>query len=286
MKMEVLSHKTIHQPIVKVSDLIMVSLKNKKNDLLYHIILGLVKTCFDTYISTIRLTAQEPKFPLQAHILCRTIIDSIFTVVYILEKPESRAKAYEKAHYREMREEYERLRQKYHACPEWTSYLAGMQAYMDLLETTSGISSSEKADLKKIDHWPIPSHIKDMNKKKDPLINPKNLRFLREFYKWKYGRKSAWSHMQYSGILMGAGRDCISAENYEKFGSDAVAEASIYLAMLLSEVESHFHFGTEQDLRETWTILSEYFPEAKEYYEDRYSVLLSTNDVRSQRSSS
>ena len=47
--------------------------------------------------------------------------------------------------------------------------------------------------------------------------------------------------------------------------------------MIASEIEASLKLGCNQDLKYIWTIVGDYFKEAKDYYEDRFSKLLQFN---------
>ncbi len=59
-----------------------------------------------------------------------------------------------------------------------------------------------------------------------------------------------------------------------KFESDAVYKSILYLVMIISEIEVVSDIGIKQDIKYIWTIFGNYWEEAKEFYDKRFSALL------------
>ena len=53
----------------------------------------IVAGCFQTYKATRKLVAKDPKYPTQAHILNRSLLDSIFVIEAFLEDSKKYPKA-------------------------------------------------------------------------------------------------------------------------------------------------------------------------------------------------
>jgi hypothetical protein len=82
--------------------------------------------------------------------LARTILDSLFTVVFLFEDLPTRIKWYLKSGWRELFEEHQRCRKTYDADPAWSTWLAKQSAILDQMKVDWGISSDEQANPSKI----------------------------------------------------------------------------------------------------------------------------------------
>jgi hypothetical protein len=139
------------------------------------ILLSMVKITENTYRSIRYLCADRPEdasrkleFAVSVPPLARTILDSIFTIVYLFADPNSRLEWYYKSGWREAREEYERYKQAYGNDPDWAEYLGWLRAFVDTMQQDWNITDIEAADPKKIKWWPNPGRmITDSNTSDD-----------------------------------------------------------------------------------------------------------------------
>ena len=84
-----LEFKVVNDPLERVANHIMQRLEHeaqKRQD--FHFVLwGLLSTCFETYKAIRKLVGDDPKYPMQAQVLGRSMIDAFFNVATLLEKP-------------------------------------------------------------------------------------------------------------------------------------------------------------------------------------------------------
>lgn len=227
--------------------------------------------CFQTYKAVRKLVAKDPKYPAQAHILNRSILDSLFVIEAFLEDPLKYPRAYALAGYRMIWEEYTREVQKYGKDPNWGEYLAEKVKLLEFSAKTYALSEGErKTPQKDIPYWPIPSKML-----KNKIFSKERHLFLKELYDWHYGWESALSHFQWGG--MSATVFSNSPEHHwhpGKFESDAVYKSVLYLLMIVSEIGAVAEIGIKQDIKYIWAVVGSYWEEAKEFYDKRYSNLL------------
>lgn len=245
----------------------------------YFFITNLLKFSFQTYRVTTRLVADtaEEKFPLQAHILSRSIIDALYTVVALLDDP-SNTRRYEVAGFRKFWESYKKEENEtYVDSPEFKAMFASKKEEMVKLAKSLKLTSEEEANPRKILHWPLPSQM--IKEKDSPIpLSPKRMEFLREIYKWHYTEPSGVVHGDWIGIVM-----TVFASHPEKhwepgkYESDAVYIGILFLLIMLSEVEISKSYGCKEDLQSLWKILGEVNWEVNEYYKMRYEELLTTS---------
>jgi len=272
-KPEPLDSKIVNQPLEEVINQVISKLdnENKKPNNFYFILKGLLNTSFLTYKAIRKLVEKDPKYPAQAHILGRSLIDTLFIIGMLVEKPLEYSRKYELAGYRVMWEEYDRELKRYRNDPKWKPYLDEKKKFFNASAELFGLSEDEKVNpSKQIKYWPIPSRML-----KSKMVCNGKQRFLEEVYSWRYGQSSEWSHQAWGGMAAG-----IFAKMPEyhwhpgKFESDAVYTGILFLLMILSEIEAACNYGLKQKLRYIWTILNSYFGESENYYHLRYNGLL------------
>jgi len=270
---ENLDFKLVNQPLEEVKDKIFARLKEvKKSAGNFHFLLeGLLFNSFQTYKAIRKLVVEDPKYPTQGHILSRSLIDILFSILVLTEKPEEYSRWYEMAGYREAWEEHDREIKRYGNNPEDKPYLDEKKRFLDAFAQRLDLSSDERTKpTEKIKYWPIPSQILKSN-----IVNSQKQAFLKEVYYWRYGQISEWSHQQWSGMAMGIFADKPEVHWHPgKFESDAVYAGILFLLMILSEIEASCQYGFNQKLKYIWTILGSCFEEARDYYKLRYSSLL------------
>lgn len=277
---EKVDFKLINKPLEEVYNSIISKLDKENRELknFYFILKGLLTTSFNTYKAIWKLVATEPKYAMQAHILNRSLIDALFTIIALTENPEENARKYEKAGYRINRENYEREKNRYSSDTKWQGLLKEKEKYLEFTVKLLKLSTDEIDNPKStIDYWPNPYQlikIAQSDKPKIPL-SPEKQEFLDEICKWRYSEISDWAHIGWSGMAMGIFATMPEHHWYPgKFESDAVASGILFLLMILSEIEASCRYGEIQKLRYTWTILNSFFGEAKDYYDLRYDSLL------------
>jgi len=231
----------------------------------------IVAGCYQTYKSIRKLVAKEPKYPTQAHILNRSLLDSVFVIEAFSEDPGKYPKAYALAGYRMIWEEYTKEVKKYGNDPNWNEYLADKGKLLKFSAQIYQLSEDERnSPRKNIPYWPIPSKML-----RNRIFSNRRHLFLKELYDWHYGWESALSHFQWGG--MSASVFSSLPENHwhpGKFESDAVYKSILYLLIIVSEIEAVSVIGIKQDIKYLWTIVGSYWEEAKEFYDKRFTDLL------------
>ena len=271
---ELLDFKVINEPLENLLERTINTLEREArkqfsefNFLAEKIVAG----CFQTYKAIRKLVAKDPKFPTQAHILNRSILNSLFVIEAFSENPEKFPKAYALAGYRMIWEEYTKEYQKYEHDPNWNEYLADKEKLLEFSAKIYNLSEDEQnSPIKYIPYWPIPSKML-----RDKIFSKSRQVFLKELYDWHYGWESALSHFQWGG-MSAAVFSSLPEHHWHpgKFESDAVYKSILYLVMIISEIEVVSDIGIKQDIKYIWTIFGNYWEEAKEFYDKRFSALL------------
>jgi hypothetical protein len=238
---------------------------------------ALVRANFNTFRSIRFLCAdgddggRRPEFALSAGPLNRTILDSLFTVVFALENLPARSTWYFRSGWREIREEHDRTRERYGSDRNWAGWLTGHATMVKTLQEQLGISEAEAENPRLIKWWPTPGQMKN-----DSGTSQDRRDYLSYLNDWFYKQLSAESHMTWPGLVMRSAPLMPRSEaaghkwKLEKQRSDNFGVAVVLMLTLLSEIELELRYGLDARLKYVWGVLNSYYGMAKELYEHRY----------------
>jgi hypothetical protein len=229
----------------------------------------------NTYRTIVFICSEEQEagrrleFSLSCTPLLRTILDSVFSIVYLLQDVPVRTTQFYRGGWREMREELDRYSGKYGTDPNWSEWIAKLTGVVDGLKADLGISPAEEANLRKaIQYWPIPSQML-----RDSGLDTDRRTFLEYLTDWFYRELSADSHLSMTGLarrsvaLLEDKTECLI-----KHRSDCVMVAAILLLALLSEIQLEAQWpDIKPRLEYVWTILGSLWDVGKEIYDMRYA---------------
>jgi hypothetical protein len=165
-------------------------------------LLGTVKITENTYRSTRHLCADKPEdvsrkleFAVSVPPLASTILDSLFTVVYLFDDVDNRVGWFRGSGWREMFEEHKRYQEAYGREAAWAEYLDLQRAFLDHDQHELNITDKEVDDLKKIKWWPNPGKMIC-----DGGTTDDRTRYLSYLNDWFYKTLSSDSHLSWSGF--------------------------------------------------------------------------------------
>ncbi len=241
-------------------------------------LLGTVKIVQTTYNSIRYLAADLPansdrklEFAISIPPLARTVLDSLFTIIFIFNDPQARIVWYHKSGWREFFEEHERYKATYSSDPKWADYLSWQETLVNYTRREWGITEEEANNPRRnISWWPNPGKMIS-----DPDTSEERRVYLRYLNDWFYRSLSADSHLSWPGFARRSAFFLNQDEEnrinlLKKYKSDAVMTTIALILSLLSEIESEFHFSRAERLKYIWNIISGFSGEAKELYELRY----------------
>jgi hypothetical protein len=271
-----LDFKVINEPLEGVFRTIVDALKREAVDPYgFHFLLqNLLTTNLTTLRAVVRLIDQEKKtrYPFQAYLLARSIVDSLFTIVALKTDPKQRSRHFELAGYRFLLEKRQREMTRYGDAAEWQNYQKEQEKFLDAYAKSHDLTPPGETDPRDLPHWPIPSQ---MLRGKDIAFSSEDREFLEEVHVWNYVELSSYEHLNWSGV--GLSLFAASPEAHwipGQLESRVAYTCMLFMLMLLSEVEAFKKYGVAQELRYIWGILGGYADEAKEYYTTRYSKIL------------
>ncbi|MDA8100216.1 MAG: hypothetical protein M0042_11395 [Nitrospiraceae bacterium] len=227
--------------------------------------------CADVPVDSVR----KPEYALSASPLARTILDALFTVVFIFDDLSENTTWYYKSGWKEYKAELDRYRLAYSADPVWTEYLRRSEQLLDALTRQFRIVPDEIRDPGRITWWPTPSQMAAYSR-----LSEERQRYLQYLNDWFMRELSQDSHLSWPGLARRSGpllaRDLLadSTSSLLKQKSDVMAVSTVLLLALLSEIEIEFHFGLVERLMYLWGILNSYFQVSSEIFSLRYSARL------------
>jgi hypothetical protein len=220
-----------------------------------------LRTADMTYRSVRWLCAEVPPDPdrrleycLSVPPLNRTILDNLFTVLFILEDLPSRCDWYYKASWREERIELERYKQEFGNLPEWQDWLARAQAHSDFGITFLGLTAHEVANPHPMTKWLNAGSM--VNYKLSPAKPIPPIRaFMRYLNDWFYADLSQQTHLGGAGLMKRStplllDKNDPQREHALKRNRKAWSCQTITLILALaSELERYFRFGLVDRLK-------------------------------------
>ncbi|HEV7920010.1 MAG TPA: hypothetical protein VGR02_04380 [Thermoanaerobaculia bacterium] len=215
--------------------------------------------------------ARKLQYTLSAPPLARTILDALFTVVFLFEDLHERTSWYVRAGWREMEEKRSRFQSAYGSEPSWHEYLSSYGAVVAEDRELWSISDAEIADLKRLKYWPTPG------KMSEACASEERRKYLRYLNDWFYRELSQDSHLSWPGLWRRGGYFLFPKPSneertiLEKVRSDNLSIAVILLLALISEIELELRLGLADRAKYVWGILVPYAGEAKEIYDLRYN---------------
>jgi hypothetical protein len=253
------------------------------------LILMIVKTANVTYRSVRYLCAEKPPDPfrrpeysMSVSPLNRTILDNLFTLLFIFEDLQARCIWYFKADWRESRLELDRYQAEFGSNPKWQDWLGQLTAYSKAGEEIFHLSPAEIANPQTILRWPNPGRMVNYG------VSPKSRTaparpYLKYLHDWFYADMSQQAHLGGGGLAKRAGFLLYKLNDPEKdrlllqSRRSLVGQTVTLMLALASEIEIYFEFGLRERLNYVWGLAGPSLEIAKELHEKRYAKLLAEN---------
>jgi hypothetical protein len=218
--------------------------------------------------------ARKLHYALTAPPLVRTLLDALFTVVFLFEDLPERTSWYVRAGWREMEQKRIRFAKAYGDDPKWAEYLREYGNLVSSDQKLWGITEADAAQLKQIKFWPTPAQMINA------CQSAERREFLEYLHDWHYREMSQDSHLSWPGLWRRGGYFLSAKPSDElrdvlqKFKSDNLSMTVILLLSLLSEVQMELGLGLGERAKYIWGILCPYAGEAEEVYRQRYQERL------------
>jgi hypothetical protein len=242
---------------------------------------GTIAVTENTY-HTVRILCADPhphpsvrrEFVVSVPPLARTVLDSLFTVVFLFEDLPSRIKWHLKSSWREITAETDRYRRAYGSDPTWSQWLSQRKAFLDQMKVDWKITTEEQANPAIIPWWPTPGQMKRHNDTSQTRTD-----YLSYLDDWFYKELSSDSHLSWPGLAKRSmhffnkdreHRD----QDLDKFRSDCFTVTVALALAVLSEIQVELGYDLKERLKYIWGILNPGFLMVRELYEYRYEKLL------------
>ena len=217
--------------------------------------------------------SRRPEFAISVPPLARTLVDTLFNIVFLFENPGAHIRWYWRSAWREYREDLDRYKESYGSDACWSEWISNFEKAVEkfrepwFVETEAGAND--------VRYWPHPGQML-----KAAELSAQGREFLRYLNDWFYKDLSRSSHLSGSGLIVRSFTLFEYPENPHRDdslarvkGSSVFTVVTLFLA-ILSEIEGKLRFGLTPRMEYLWGLLKAYSEEARDLYEKRYSALL------------
>ena len=123
----------------------------------------------------------------------RQLMDMYFNIIYITDDFPSRALDYELYGYRQAREQYDQVLQRFGNLPKWQQYFEDQRGFLKTMERYLPITEEQRTDPSTIRYWVGPSKLAKRQTKSQPFLIFLNA--------WFYSETSAQAHLNPAGLF-------------------------------------------------------------------------------------
>ena len=218
----------------------------------------------------------KPEYGITTSPLVRSLVELLFTIIFIREKPRSRVKWFHRSGWRELKELSDTLHARYGSKPEWKAKLAELERSLEYFRITHRISKRIARAPASIKFWPTAMQMLDP---KRDYLKKRSRRFL-EHLTLLYRTLSQDHHLSGAGIIRVYAKLLIDERDARRepiLRGIKITNVMLAVAILMaiySEINDICHFDRGPTLAYCWRILSEDRTEARELYALRYRTML------------
>jgi len=240
---------------------------------------GFLVAAMQTYASIcILLEDKRPKpLMLQAGILNRALFEILASVVALTEDLVARTQVLARESYKSHALRYARWAARFGSDPKWTEYLEVCRKGLAIIAKELSLAPELEQNPSAIqDEWPTPGVMVygRPNRKIPPFVSGTRHAVLKELYEFHYPHQSAQAHGRVASMAVAMLVDDPSQQWNPGYGeSDIVCTALLFMACILSEIESAGGYTHHAKLAELWTYLRNAHDEPKELWHLRYEEL-------------
>jgi len=227
--------------------------------------------CKDRFIDPF----QTRKFVTSIPPLTRSILDSLFALVFLFDDVPAKSEMFAKGGWRELCEETERTERDYGSNPKWIEALKKRREYMEAMRAARNLPPCGP-EASRLPFWPTPGQMIRSNQLSDD-----RKQYLTYLNDWYYRDLSSSAHLSFPGLILRSkplltwlGDDESTEVDLKFLRGVFMTQTLCLLLALLSEVQIEARFAFADRLKYVWRILVEHFDVAKEIYEIRYEPRL------------
>jgi hypothetical protein len=240
-----------------------------------------------TYLSALYLCGdippdprRKPEFYVSLPVLNRSLLDSLFTVIFILEDVPSRSEWFWEADWKETRLELDRYTAEYGHLPEWQTWLEQLTEHSNNGIAHAKISPTQAAKPKALRSWLNPGAMSNHEvSPTTPLLPVRDfMKFLNDYF---YIDLSQQAHLGGWGMIKRAGFVLDEIQNRPETDAQLkkqryahIGQTVAFTLSIASEIEAHFDFGLRTDALYIWGVAAPSIVAVEEMYQKRYRELL------------
>lgn len=242
-----------------------------------------------TYISALYLGGDVPPDPLRLKefsvalpLLTRAVLDSLLTILFILEDVPQRCAWFREADYKEAALELERLRAEYGGSsdPKWNLFLKDFAKVCEMSMSMAGLAPSQAARPSSLKSWPNPGSMVLHGVSPDAPLSPAKafMKYLDDYFYIDLSQQTklgGWGMVKRAGYLIDEIQSMPDVEStIDKYRHTQISEAFTLVLAIASEIEAHFDFGLKEQARNVWNLAAPVIAVTEEVYQKRYRELL------------
>ena len=204
----------------------------------------------------------------------------LFTLVYMFDDYAARALEYERAGWRESKQEYEMLHNRFGNDAEWSDFFTNRSRILDVMADFLGLTPEQRQNIRLIPWWGTPTQL--MRKKTQSQA------LLKWLYEWFYQDLSREAHLSSSGvyriapfvlaeIVGGREKEIVDSHVIQIFRFTQISRLALIVLAIMTELSTHFSLGNFDSVSYLWQTLSDQVPEGKDMFDQRYKSLIDSS---------
>jgi len=208
--------------------------------------------------------------------LARSLLELLFTVIFIREQPRTRVKWFHHSGWRELKEMLDSLEERHGSKRKWKMRLVQLAHSLEQLRLSHRISRRAAGNPKSIKRWPTAMQMLDPKRN---YLHKRSRRFL-DYLTLRYRTLSQDHHLSGAGIIRVYAKLLIDENDArrepilrELKNSNVILTLSTLL-LIYTEINDICHFDRGRALAYCWSILMEGRDEVRELYDLRYRSML------------
>ena len=223
---------------------------------------------------------REAEFCVSLAPINRALLDSLFTVMFILEDLPSRCEWFNEAGWREGKLELDRYVAEYGQLPEWREWLSELITFVQSGISLFRLTPQQTSNPKALRSWLTPGAICNYGVSPSAPLDPTRafMKYLNDFFYIDLSQQvhlTPWGTMKRTGFLLDEVRADPSFDTQvKKYRYIQVGHTVVLALALASEIEAHFNFGLRKDAAYAWSLAASLIAIADEMYKKRYQELL------------
>jgi hypothetical protein len=246
-----------------------------------------VRAAQQTYLSSLYLCGDLPRDPNRKPEFCislapvnRSLLDSLFTLIFVLEDLPNRCEWFYEASWRETRLELDRLVAEYGEQPDWQSWLKELNSFVNWGGTFARLTPDQASNPKALRSWLNAGAMWRFGIDQNTSLPPARafMKYLDDYFYIDLSQQShltPWGMIKRTGFLLDEIHALPATEfPMKKYRYFQVAQTVLFALAIVSEVEAHFSFGLRQQCLFVWGVAAPVIVIAEEMYRKRYRELL------------